>query len=368
MAAPELTDDEKARYDRQLRLWGAGVQAALSASSVLVVGLTGLGAELLKNVALAGVGSLGLLDDGAPPHPGNFIVPADAAAAGAGAAEASAATLAAMNPFVKLRVVAAPPAGAGGLASPSLYAPFSVAVLVGLPAPAAAAAGDACRAAGVKCFAAEARQGGGYLVADLLEHAWRPPAGAGGGGAHAAPTAADAQPPAVAAADAGPAGCGAAGAAGDAGAPPPAAAAPPRLASFVPLSSALSCPWPSLGRRPPAAAVLLRLAAGVEASLGRALAPGDAPALAAAARAAFSAGVPAASVPTDDALRARCEEAWGGAVGDAGEASESPAVAAVLGGILAQEVLKAVSGVGEPANNAFVFDVATGAGTIVRMA
>ena len=41
-------------------------------------------------------------------------------------------------------------------------------------------------------------------------------------------------------------------------------------------------------------------------------------------------------------------------------------VAAVVGGILGQEVVKAVSGKGAPTNNLFVFDAATGAGTALR--
>jgi hypothetical protein len=45
-------------------------------------------------------------------------------------------------------------------------------------------------------------------------------------------------------------------------------------------------------------------------------------------------------------------------------AGKCPAhIAAVVGGVLGQEVVKAVSGRGAPTNNVFAFDAATGSGT-----
>ena len=74
----DLTADEAEQYDRQIRLWGLEAQkrrvistsdvihyelcCRLRKSTVLVVGAKGLGAELCKNVVLAGVKSLTLLD------------------------------------------------------------------------------------------------------------------------------------------------------------------------------------------------------------------------------------------------------------------------------------------------------------------
>lgn len=52
-----MTADERALYDRQIRLWGAEAQGRLSCGRMLVVGDTecGLAQELSKNVVLAGV-------------------------------------------------------------------------------------------------------------------------------------------------------------------------------------------------------------------------------------------------------------------------------------------------------------------------
>lgn len=58
-----LTADETALYDRQIRIWGVEGQKQIQSSRFLVAGLRGLSAEICKNVALAGVGEIVLLDD-----------------------------------------------------------------------------------------------------------------------------------------------------------------------------------------------------------------------------------------------------------------------------------------------------------------
>jgi ubiquitin-like 1-activating enzyme E1 A len=57
--------DEVALYDRQIRLWGMTAQQRIRSAKVLLVTLRGLGAEVAKNLVLAGIGSLTILD-GAP--------------------------------------------------------------------------------------------------------------------------------------------------------------------------------------------------------------------------------------------------------------------------------------------------------------
>lgn len=56
-----LTPDERKRLDRQFRLPGWD-QETLKRSSVLIAGIGGLGTEIAKNLAMAGVGTLHLVD------------------------------------------------------------------------------------------------------------------------------------------------------------------------------------------------------------------------------------------------------------------------------------------------------------------
>ena len=58
------TEDEKARYDRQIRVWGAEAQSRIQNSTVLLCGLRGLNVEVCKNIVLAGV-NITIQDDSA---------------------------------------------------------------------------------------------------------------------------------------------------------------------------------------------------------------------------------------------------------------------------------------------------------------
>ena len=59
-----LTADEIALYDRQLRLWGIEAQNRMRKANVLLITIKSLGSEIAKNIVLAGVGSLTVLDSG----------------------------------------------------------------------------------------------------------------------------------------------------------------------------------------------------------------------------------------------------------------------------------------------------------------
>jgi ubiquitin-like 1-activating enzyme E1 A len=76
--APQLSAQEAALYDRQIRLWGVDAQRRLRSSKVLVIGVSALAAEVMKNVVLAGVGALHILDDTPPTVTdlcANFLLP-----------------------------------------------------------------------------------------------------------------------------------------------------------------------------------------------------------------------------------------------------------------------------------------------------
>eukprot|EP01134_Creolimax_fragrantissima_P000547 CFRG0547T1 len=98
--------DEAAQYDRQIRLWGAEAQQRMQNSHILVQGVLALSNEVLKNVVLAGVGSVTLLDHKVISQSdltGQFLVD-PAMAVGQKRAEAVLARLQALNPRVRLIV------------------------------------------------------------------------------------------------------------------------------------------------------------------------------------------------------------------------------------------------------------------------
>jgi ubiquitin-like 1-activating enzyme E1 A len=57
-----LSADAAKLYDRQIRLWGAASQTRMQAATIVFVGITGLASEVAKNVVLAGVQNITLLD------------------------------------------------------------------------------------------------------------------------------------------------------------------------------------------------------------------------------------------------------------------------------------------------------------------
>lgn len=57
------------KYDRQLRLWGASGQKALSESCIVLINASAAGTESLKNLVLPGIGSFHVLDDVMVPPP-----------------------------------------------------------------------------------------------------------------------------------------------------------------------------------------------------------------------------------------------------------------------------------------------------------
>lgn len=56
------TEIDESLYSRQLYVLGHEAMKRMGASNVLIVGLRGLGVEIAKNIALAGVKSLSLYD------------------------------------------------------------------------------------------------------------------------------------------------------------------------------------------------------------------------------------------------------------------------------------------------------------------
>jgi len=58
----QITEDEAAVYDRQIRLWGLDAQQRMRNATILIVRLRGAATEAIKNIVLAGIGKLVLVD------------------------------------------------------------------------------------------------------------------------------------------------------------------------------------------------------------------------------------------------------------------------------------------------------------------
>jgi len=101
-ASEILSEDEKKRFDRQFRLPGWN-QELLKKSTVLLVGVGGLGVEVAKNLAMVGVGRLILVDLDTIEYSNlNRQILFIDAPEGAYKAEFAAKKLLSINPFIKV--------------------------------------------------------------------------------------------------------------------------------------------------------------------------------------------------------------------------------------------------------------------------
>eukprot|EP00730_Choanoeca_flexa_P001392 TRINITY_DN10615_c0_g1_i2.p1 TRINITY_DN10615_c0_g1~~TRINITY_DN10615_c0_g1_i2.p1 ORF type:complete len:330 (+),score=86.17 TRINITY_DN10615_c0_g1_i2:215-1204(+) len=101
MSEDMLNAKEATQYDRQIRLWGLDAQKRIRNTRVLFIGLGGFGVETCKNIILAGIKAITLLDDHTTTMEDLtaqfFLRPDDV---GRNRAEACAEKLQALNPLV----------------------------------------------------------------------------------------------------------------------------------------------------------------------------------------------------------------------------------------------------------------------------
>lgn len=57
------TDEDKKKYDRQLRIWGAHGQKKLENARVCLLNAGPTGSETLKNLVLGGIAAFTIVDD-----------------------------------------------------------------------------------------------------------------------------------------------------------------------------------------------------------------------------------------------------------------------------------------------------------------
>jgi len=151
---PGAAVDEKL-YSRQLYVMGHEAQRRMMASRAVLVGVSGLGAEVAKNIVLAGIAGVTLVD----PCPansydlgGNFYLGEGDVGGTRGRAEACAGRLAELNEYVKVDVAGDVKSLADEEALLGLVAGASVVVVtVPLPTALLTRLDERCRGSGV-CF------------------------------------------------------------------------------------------------------------------------------------------------------------------------------------------------------------------------
>ncbi|EXJ72213.1 ubiquitin-like 1-activating enzyme E1 A [Cladophialophora psammophila CBS 110553] len=162
-----ISADEIALYDRQIRLWGMQVQEKLRHANVLLIGMKGLGCEIAKNLVLAGVGVLTILDHEVVTEEDlgtQFFV--SEAQIGQNRAQATLAELQKLNPRVEVYT----DPNAAVTKDPEYFQNFDITIATGLIMDVLGTINMACRMYGRKFYAADTHGMYGYIFDDLIIH------------------------------------------------------------------------------------------------------------------------------------------------------------------------------------------------------
>lgn len=152
---------DEALYSRQLYVFGHDAMRKMQQSNILLIGLAGLGVEIAKDLALAGVKSLTLHD------PRNVRVDDLSAQfycteehVGQNRAQVSLERLASLNRHVDMKILEGP-------VNKSTIEQYSLVICSDSPFGECVMVNDACRAAGVKFIMTQARGLAGNIFVDL---------------------------------------------------------------------------------------------------------------------------------------------------------------------------------------------------------
>ncbi|KAH0495421.1 hypothetical protein TgHK011_008976 [Trichoderma gracile] len=164
-----ITADEIALYDRQIRLWGMAAQARIQNANILLITIRALANEIAKNLVLAGIGSLTVLDS-APVTEADlgaqFLLAEVDSPVGMNRAEAASAALRKLNPRVQVRVDAEGVKAKG----PSYFGAFDVVIATDLDPDSFNLINTATRLNGKAFYAAGTHGMYGFIFSDLIEH------------------------------------------------------------------------------------------------------------------------------------------------------------------------------------------------------
>lgn len=313
MNGEELTEHETALYDRQIRVWGADAQRRLSKCHILVSGLKGTVVEFCKNIVLAGVGSLTLNDDRTVTEEllsANFLIPPEANAnSGKSLAELCCDSLKDFNPMVRVSVEK------GDLSNfdVQFFGKFDAVIISSCSFSTKQSVNEKCRKLlkRIAFYSVDCRDSCGEIFVDLQNYIYSKKKGDD---------------------------------------------SVECLLEYPSFEEAISVPWKSLPRRVSKLYLAMRVLEKFEDQEG--YNPGetsaaDLPGIQKLRKELCAAhSLDESQIP--DSLLERLLEGR----------REFPPVCAIVGGILGQEVIKAISGKGDPLKNFFFFDVMDGKGVI----
>ncbi|TVY78235.1 DNA damage tolerance protein RHC31 [Lachnellula suecica] len=166
-AAPGISADEIALYDRQIRLWGVQAQEKIRNANILLITLRALGNEIAKNLVLAGIHSLTIVDHELVSESdtgAQFFI--SEAAVGTNRAEAAAPNIRRLNPRVEVVVDQSDVREKG----PDYFGAFDVVIATDLHPDTLNLINTATRIGHKPFYAAGVHGFYGFIFSDLIEH------------------------------------------------------------------------------------------------------------------------------------------------------------------------------------------------------
>ncbi|EJD50671.1 hypothetical protein AURDEDRAFT_182534 [Auricularia subglabra TFB-10046 SS5] len=325
-----ITEDEAALYDRQIRLWGLEAQQRMRNAAILVIRLKGVATEVIKNIVLAGIGRLVVLDP-------DTLQPEDLGASfffrdgdvGKKRVDAAKPHIESLNPLVQVDLHSDPQTLLDDASLDALIQTVDLVILTDADHKTTLRVNASARRHSKPFYAGGTYGLTGYVFADLLSHEY-----------------VSTQKPS-----------------GDANAPPKQVR---NTIEYCPLSDALAFRWTGLKKkqaREAQPALVFAILALWEYETQHGALP-DTTEAADELQQLANARIKSSGILSSVCTQLPRDVAETAATTAAHEFSP---VCAVLGGLLAQDVLKALGRRDPPMDNFFVFDGVTGSGSVLCM-
>ncbi|KAK4165380.1 DNA damage tolerance protein RHC31 [Cladorrhinum sp. PSN259] len=164
-----ISADEIALYDRQIRLWGMKAQEKIRNANILIITMKALANEIAKNLVLAGIGSLTVVDHEPVTEVdlgAQFFLSAEENPIGTNRAAAASAAIQRLNPRVSVHIDTVDIR----FKPPSFFEPFDIVIATDLDSTTLNIVNTATRLHNRAFYAAGCHGMYGFLFADLIEH------------------------------------------------------------------------------------------------------------------------------------------------------------------------------------------------------